>query len=393
MLTPFTHAKIQHHTHAPKSGNAVNTELTAAAFDAAEKEITSWDGYSETPLVELNGIARQAGIGRLSYKDEGQRFHLRSFKVCGGAYAILRVLQRELSKKLGHGVNTADILAGKYNTYTAEFTFAASTDGNHGRSVAWGAARCGAQARIYIGNAVSEGRAEAMRALGAEVVRTEGEYAEAVARVRKEVKENGWFAVIDTASRGYEKIPGDILAGYGLIGREITQQLSAPPTHIFLQASVGGMASAVSSALVQHWGDRAPKIVVMETEHAPNLIASARKGEPVELPVEIESIMGGLSCGEVSTKAWSILSEIAQHFVTVPDDVVKPAMRLLASQEFGDPKVEAGETGVSGLCAVLTCAMQADLRDRLGLSEDSHVLVLGTEGVTDPEIYAAIINE
>lgn len=393
MFTSFSDAKINHHKYQPHEGNAVATELLPEAFDAAEKEVSSWEGYTPTPLVDLSGLARQINVAGVYYKDEGKRFTLRSFKAAGGAYAVLKLLQRQLSEKLGHDVSTADICAGLYKEHAADFTFVASTDGNHGRSVAWGANRYGAKCRIYISTDVSEGRAESMRALGATIVRTEGGYAKSAERVRIEAEKYGWNLANDTATPGFEVIPRDILAGYGVMAREATRQMAAPPTHVFLQAAVGGMAAAVASVFVQHWGERAPRVVVMETEHAANLFVSAQKGEPTELDVHVETIMGGLSCGEISTTAWNILSEVAQDFVTVPDSVVAPAMRLLAKSPFGDPKIEAGETGVAGFCAAVCAAMQPDLRERIGLTDESRIFVIGTEGVTDPEIYASIVTD
>ena len=392
-FAPFADAHIQHFGYQPKHGDAVFRELPAAAFEAAENEVTSWDGYAKTPLYHLQGIAREVGVADILYKDESQRFTLRSFKASGGAYAVLRLLQRELTKKLGIAVKTADILSGKYTEHTAEFTIVASTDGNHGRSVAWGTRRCGANCRIYISTDVSEGRAESMRALGATIVRTEGGYSKSAQRVRSDAEEYGWYLANDTATPGFEVIPGDILAGYGLMAREITRELLEPPTHVFLQAAVGGMAAAVASVLVQHWGNRAPRVVVMETEHAANLLLSAQRGEATEVEVVVETIMGGLSCGEFSTTAWNILSEVAQDFMTVPDSVVAPAMRLLAKTPFGDPKIEGGETGVASLCAALCAATQDDLRKKLGITKESRILVFGSEGITDPEIYASIVTD
>ena len=391
-LDPFAAAKINHFAHQGKDGRAVWTEIPPAAFDAAEDEVSSWQDYAETPLIGLSGLAERIGVASLLFKDESKRFHLRSFKAAGGAYAVVRLLQRELSRQLGQDVSTADILAGRYQEQTGRFTLVASTDGNHGRSVAWGASRCGAQCRIYISTDVSEGRAEAMRALGATIVRTEGGYARSAERVRSEAAAFGWHLANDTATPGFEELPRDILAGYGLMAREITRQLSTPPTHVFLQASVGGMAAAVASVLIQRWGKIAPRIVVMETEHAANLMLSAQRGEPTEIDVEVETIMGGLSCGEISTTAWTILEQVADDFVTVPDSVVPPAMRLLARSPFGDTEIEAGETGVAGFCAAVCAATQAELRARMGVTNQSRILVIGTEGMTDPAIYASIVG-
>ncbi|MHC8509446.1 MAG: diaminopropionate ammonia-lyase [Rhodospirillales bacterium] len=374
-----------------KTGAAALNVISAEDFAAAWAEITAWEGYAPTPLVSLPALAARIGAAQVLYKDEGPRFGLGSFKALGGSYAALRVLSREISKRLGREAGLADIRTGKHREDAAQITLVSATDGNHGRSLAWGCRRFGAPCRIYIHAEVSEGRAQAMRDLGAEVIRIDGDYDDSVALAKSEAEANGWFVVSDTSWPGYTQPPRDVMAGYGVMVREICEALSEAPTHVFLQGGVGGLAAGVAAGLRQHWGDAAPRVVIVEPELAACLFASAKAGKPETVAIQEETIMAGLSCGEPSELAWEILSEESSDFLTIPDALVAPAVRLLARPSDGDPKIEAGESAVAGLAALIAARTDAALSGKLGLDEKSRVLLIGSEGVTDPEIFAAIM--
>lgn len=381
------------HVHPQRpTGQAAHTVLTPQDFDAAWDEITAWDGYAPTPLWSLPDLAARLGVGRIDYKDEGPRFGLGSFKALGGAYAALQILRRELGARLGSPVSNADIRAGVFKAESAGITLVSATDGNHGRSLAWGCQQFGAPCRIYIHAEVSEGRAQAMRDLGAQVIRITGDYDASVALAREEAEENGWFVVSDTSWPGYTQPPRDVMAGYGVMTREICEALDHPPTHVFLQGGVGGMAGSVAAYLRQFWGEAAPRVVVIEPEFAPCLLESARAGAPTAVDIAEETIMAGLSCGEPSPLAWPILHEEASDFLSIPDDLVGPAIRLLARPAGDDPMIEAGESAVAGLAALMAVSEQPDLSARLGLTAQSCVLLIGSEGVTDPQIFADIMR-
>ena len=389
MLDRFDTARMGHVAGPCLAGDAASRVLTSADFAAAAAEITEWEGYRPTPLAELNALARALGLAKVLYKDEAPRFGLGSFKALGGAYAALRTLQREMSRVLGRTVSPAAVRAGQHAALAARMTLVTATDGNHGRALAWGCRRFGAPCRIYIHAEVSEARAEAMRALGAKVVRIDGNYDDSVRLSREEAEAHGWFAVSDTSWPGYVDPPRDVMAGYGVMAREICDALDRPPTHAVLQAGVGGLAAAVAAGLRQHWGREAPRIAVAEPELAACLFESARAGRMAAVRIEEETLMAGLSCGEPSALAWDILSEEAQDFLTVPESFVGPAMRLLARPLGGDPKIEAGESAVAGLAALIAAARSEAWRRRLGLDENARVLLIGSEGATDPESYAA----
>lgn len=359
--------------------------LDAASFDEAGAEIRRWDGYAPTPLVSLDALAAGAGVARVAYKDESSRFGLGSFKALGGAYAVLRLLVRET------GLDAAALRAGGALSSARRITVVTATDGNHGRSVAWGAARFGCRCRIYIHAGVSAYREAAMRELGAEVIRVAGNYDASVKRAADDAAANGWFVVSDTSWPGYAELPRYVMAGYGVMVDEILAQLPgrALPTHVFVQGGVGGLAAAVAARLWMYSGAGRPTIIVVEPDRADCLYRSAVNAGPVRVDITEETVMAGLSCGEVSMLAWSVLETAADHFLTITDDNVASAMRFLAST--GDAPVRAGESAVAGLCGFIQCATDPALAPAIGLDAESRVLLLGTEGVTDPDIYEAMI--
>lgn len=392
MQGEFAAAKLCHEAGTPIFGKAAYQVLTEQDFAIACDEIAAWDGYAATPLVSLSGLANQIGVDRIDYKHEGPRFGLGSFKALGGSYAAMRVLQRELKKRLGHDIKLEDIRNGVHRNICAQITLVSATDGNHGRSLAWGCQRFGAPCRIYIHAGVSEERTQAMRDLGADVIRISGDYDASVLRAKNEASENGWFVVSDTSWPGYTEPPRDVMAGYGVMTREICDTLERAPTHVFLQGGVGGLAASVAAGLRQRYGADAPRVVIVEPELAACLFESARMGEATDVPIVEETIMAGLSCGEPSDMAWEIISEEASDFLTIPDSIIAPTIRLLANAEFGDPVIEAGESAVAGLAALISAHFSDILWENLGLSATSRVLLIGSEGVTDATIFAAIMK-
>ena len=306
MLDAFTSPKIGHIACKPNPGKAAYEVLSKQDFATAWDEITAWDGYAPTPLHALSQLTAQIGVGGIAYKHEGPRFGLGSFKALGGSYAAMRVLQRELTAQLGHAVSLGDIRKGIYRDACAGITLVSATDGNHGRSLAWGCQRVGARCRTYIHAEVSKAREEAMQSLGAEVIRIDGDYDASVHLATQEAADNGWFVVSDTSWPGYTEPPRDVMAGYGVMTREICNELDQAPTHVFLQGGVGGLAASVAAGLRQHYGDKAPRVVIVEPDLAACLYASARSGEATNVTIEDETIMAGLSCGMGSPAGGSI---------------------------------------------------------------------------------------
>ena len=369
---------------------ALASVFSAELFGAAEREIPQWPGYAPTPLREMDRLADELGLAGILYKDESGRFGLGSFKALGGAYAVMRVLAGQMDH-----CAVSDIRTGVHRQAVANMVVSAATDGNHGRSVAWGAQQAGCRCRIYIHRDVSLGRQRAMEELGAEVVRTAGDYDDSVRVCARVSAQHGWHVVSDTSYPGYDQIPRDVMAGYGVMVAEILTEVPAP-SHLILQAGVGGLAAAFCARLWLQLGTNMPKVIIVEADRAPSLLTSARAGALQTVAIEQETIMAGLSCGEVSPLAWDVLHRCTDHFVTMADDLVPSAMRCLASGALGGGAIEGGECATPGLLTLIAIARDGAhdrrLRREFGLDETSRVLLIGSEGATDPNIYQAIMT-
>jgi len=368
--------------------------LNAAGFDAAEKEITQWPGYQPTPMHMLPGLAAELGIEALFYKDESTRFTLKSFKALGGAYAVFRLIQQAIANAHdGYLATPADVLSGKYRDIVSQLTVTCATDGNHGRSVAWGAQTFGCHCVIYVHATVSQGRADAIAAFGAEVIRVPGNYDESVRHAAEQAEQHGWTVVSDTTYEGYRDIPIDVMHGYGVMSREMIRQLDfEPPTHVIVQAGVGAFASSVCAAFWQQWGARRPRFIVVEPTEAACLFESGLVGHPVAVGGELDTVMAGLACGEVSPVAWEILVGGTNDFVKLDDAYALEGMKRFANPVAGDPAIVSGETGTTGLGVLLAAKKTEAVWHALGLSPDSRVLILGSEGDTDPKIYEQVVG-
>ena len=367
--------------------------ISVAKADKAIADIKTWPAYAITPLHCLAALSKDVGLGTIWYKDEAERFGLKSFKALGGAYAVACQLQNVLEDRLGKRPSTADLLNGRLKDDVSEIVVSCATDGNHGRSVAWGAQMFGCGCVIYVHRDVSEGRKKAMEAFGAEVVRISGNYDESVRLADAEAKAHGRIIVSDTSYEGYMEVPKDVALGYTVMLSEIVEQLNGEiPTHVFVQGGVGGLASAIGGYFWDLWGERRPRLVVVEPEQANCLQLSAKAGKPVVVKGSLETLMAGLACGEVSALGWQILSNGADDFMTLSEDAIAEAMRLLANGYASDPAIEAGESAVPGLAAVIIARQQEKFAKALNLDTQSKVLVIGTEGATDPDLYQQLVG-
>jgi diaminopropionate ammonia-lyase len=358
--------------------------LPDGGFRRARAEIESWEGYAPTPLLPLEDAAKAARVATVHWKDEGGRFGLGSFKALGGAYAVAKLLVTELARRgVADHATTAELAAGEHREATRAITVTCATDGNHGRSVAWGARRFGCRCVIYVHEGVSQGRRDAIAAYGAEIRVVPGNYDQAVRACALEAEREAWFVVSDTSWEGYTEIPRDVMQGYRLMAEEAADQIPAPPTHAFIGGGVGGVAAAVSVQLRARFG-AGIRVIVVEPEKAACLLASAEAGEAVPVKGELDTLMAGLACGEPSLLAWQELERGAFAFMAVSDDSAVDCMRALARRS---PKVVAGESAVAGLAALLLAGADPLSRAMLGLDAESRVLLFGTEGATDPELY------
>ena len=363
-------------------GEEERSVVSLAEYERAKAEIEQWSGYSPTCLYSLTSIAEELGVAEIWVKDESTRFGLASFKALGGSYAVSRVLERELSLAEGAGDPRS-------------VTVVCATDGNHGRSVAWGAQKCGCRCVIYVPAHVTERRAQEIASFGAEVVRLKGNYDEAVVQVANDADANGCQVVSDTSYEGYQEIPSWVMQGYALMVEEAFSQLPETnwPTHIFIQGGVGGLAASVCGHLWESYGSKRPVITVVEPIEADCLYRSAQSGLPESASGSLETIMGGLSCGEISSLAWKILRPGIDAFMTVDDSRVGPWMRRLAEGRDNESPIVAGESGVTGLIGLEAVSADEMLRKHLKLDHRSQVMIFSTEGATDPETYRDIVGK
>lgn len=343
--------------------------------------------YRATPLRELHGFAVSAGIQSVHIKDESGRFGLGSFKSLGGAYAVVCLALEEASRVLGRVVNASELLDPDVRAVVRNLNVGCATDGNHGRSVAAGANLAGCRANIFVHEGVSPERIAAIARFGANVVEVAGNYDDAVAEAERVCHANGWIIVSDTSWPGYERIPRLVMQGYTVMVSEILAELVQPPTHVFLQAGVGGFAAAMAASLTLDSGAARPKFIIVEPDRAACLFASNKADAPVKIaPVE-PTVMAMLECYEPSMLAWGILSRLADVYMTVSDADAIAAMQQLVTAENGASRVVAGESGGAGLAGLLTAAADPRSRELIGLDAHSRVLLFNTEGATDPTIY------
>lgn len=357
--------------------------LDLQAHDQAYREISSWEGYAPTPLRTLPGLAGALGVATLWYKDEAERLGLGSFKALGGTYGVFRALLSHLQKKAGiPDASSEGLRAGGYRDLLAPLTVTCASAGNHGRAVALGASMFGCRCVIFLPSDTSHHRREAIRELGADIVEVEGSYDDAVARADQVAEERDWIVVSDTAYPGQEELPASIMAGYTVMAREVLDQLSPgpPPTHVFLQAGVGGLAASVTGYFRERLASRQPRMVVVEPDEADGLFQSALSAGCVPSGGSLDTTMSCLACRIPSTLAWGILEGEVQAFLTIPDQAAEEVLRLLARGVGDDEPILSQPSGVAGLTGLMAALMEPALSDPLALGPESRVLVFGTEG-------------
>jgi len=380
----------------PDYGKALDPADAAALGVAASERAESylaWRGDpAPTPLHGLPALAAELGLGALHIKDEGSRLGLGSFKALGGSYAVVQLLLEEAGRRLGRAVTMDEVQTPEVRAVASEMTFACATDGNHGRSVAQGAQLVGAKSAIFVHAGVSDERVAAIASFGARMIRVEGTYDDSIAEASRVAGEQGWVVVSDTAWPGYEKIPALVMQGYSVMVREALHQLPAPPSHVFMQAGVGGVAAAVAGHLSLVLGAKRPTFVVVDPARAACLFESARVGYPVKVEHGEPTVMAMLECYEPSLIAWRVLSRVADGFMTVEEEDAIAVMNRLARPRGEDPAIAAGESGGAGLAGLLRAAADPEIREALDLDAASRVFVINTEGPTDAERYRQLVG-
>ena len=339
-------------------------------IDDAYNSISKWEGYAPTPLISLNKLSKELRFKNIYYKDEDKRFDLKSFKALGGAYAVEKVTK-----------GNKDIVV------------ATATAGNHGRSVAWGARRLGLKCKIFISEFVSEARGQAMADLGADVIKVKGNYEKSLIECIKQSTENNWQIVQDVAWKDYMQVPKYTMAGYTVMMKEIIDQINNEKiTHIILQAGVGGMAGAMVAGIARYL-DNIPTTIVVEPDSAACVLESIKTGKIEKIDIKRESLMGGMSCGEVSLVPWEILKNSVKHCISLPDDDIAKTMKLLGNSSFSDEQIIAGENSAPGVIGLIASCEDQNVKEKLQLDQNSNVLIIGCEGDTDKEMYQKLISQ
>ena len=350
--------------------NQILNSLSEKEIDDAYSSISKWEGYASTPLISLNKLAKELNVNKIFYKDENKRFNLKSFKALGGAYAVEKITK-----------GNKDIVV------------ATATAGNHGRSVAWGARRLGLKCKIFISEFVSDARGQAMADLGAEVVKVKGNYEKSLMECIKQSTKNNWQIVQDVAWKDYMLVPKYTMAGYTVMMKEIVDQLKNEKiTHVILQAGVGGMAGAMVAGIARYL-DNVPTTIVVEPDSAACVMESIKSGKIEKIDIKRESLMGGMSCGEVSLVPWEILKNSVKHCISLPDDDIAKTMRLLGNSSFSDEKIIAGENSAPGVISLISSCEDQNIKEKLKLNNNSNVLLIGCEGDTDKEMYQKLIKQ
>jgi len=351
------------------SRNDILNILTEEDIDEAYKIISDWKNYAPTPLLLLDKLSTELKLKRIFYKDESKRFHLKSFKALGGSYAVEKITKGN-----------------------KEIVISTATAGNHGRSVAWGSKKLGLKCKIFISEYVSEARAEAMRGFGADVIRVKGNYEDSLKECIKQSNQNNWQIVQDVAWKNYMLVPKLTMAGYSVMMKEISEQINNQKvSHIILQAGVGGMAAAMVAGLARYL-NHVPQIIIVEPDSAACVLASINTGKIEKISIEKESIMGGMSCGEVSLVPWQILKKSVNYCVTVSDDYISKTIKYLANCELSYEKIIGGECSTPGIISLIGLCNDAKIRKKINLNEDSNVLLFGCEGDADEELYQKLLN-
>ncbi|GMO23822.1 MAG: diaminopropionate ammonia-lyase [Termitinemataceae bacterium] len=388
---------------------AANKQLLKYSPQEVAKAVSfheSIDGYAPTPLCSLDNLAKKLGVSKIYVKDESYRFGLNAFKVLGGSYAI----GTYLAEKLGVDISELPykrMVSDEVKAKLGDVTFISATDGNHGRGVAWMANKLGQKCIIHMPKGSAHERLENIRALGATADITNLNYDDAVRMSSKEADENGWVLVQDTSWQGYEKIPQSIIRGYMTMLAEADKQLgSAVPTHVFVQAGVGALATAVVSYCVNRWGSSdkvCPKLLVVEPNNAACIFETLTKtdGKIHAVGGDLKTIMAGLACGEPVTVGVDVLLNSVDFVASVPDYAAAQGMRVLSSPAKdaagaainSDPRIISGESGAAAIgfaYELLSNAALNSIKTQLGIGKNSKLFFISTEGDTDRANYDEI---
>ena len=335
----------------------------------AYKVVSSWKGYSPTPLISLTKLNNNLNLNNIFYKDESKRFHLKSFKALGGAFAVEQIASKQKN-----------------------ITISSATAGNHGRSVAWGAQKLGLNCKIFVSEYVSNSRVKEIKKFGAEVIRVKGNYEKSLNECKNLSKKNNWIIVQDVSTQNYKLIPALTMAGYSIMIKEISKQTNQYITHIFLQAGVGGMAAGVVAGVAKYF-KRIPKIIIVEPDRADCVLKSIKNNKMTKIKIKKESIMGGMSCNEMSLLPWLILKKTANYCISISDTKVAKMIALLADKKLSNKSIIGGECSAPGIISLICACNEPKSKKALNLNEKSNVLLIGCEGNADTKLYKQLLSK
>ena len=405
---------ISHHLNPKRLQKDSETEAAPCVqnlmnwADAVE-EIHTWPEYEPQPLRPLPVSATALGIARLLFKDESRRFgtNLGSYKAIGAPYALYKILAREVLSKVGVVPSSAELRCGKYGQITQQVTVCVSTDGNQGRGLAYGAKLFGCPCIIYIHREVSFNRTQKLKDLGATVIRVDGDHQLSLDRAKEDARMNAWYFVTSTSWNDFDgEIQQDVMNAYTVVVQEALDAIENVQdiTHVLVCGGMGSISTRIFLGFYMHLQSlraqqhdeeevKLPRFIVVEPSEADCLLESAKKGSPQTSKGSLSTLMAGLACRSPSPAAWKVLSWLASDFIAVPDALAVAGMRALANgQQQGDVPIVCGESSAATMGLLMEAREDSLLREKLGLSANSQVVLFGLEGATDPEMYRKLVG-
>jgi len=368
--------------------------LDAKSFNHAYSVVSSLPDYAKTPLIQLTYLAEILGISSLHCKYEGDRFGGSSFKALGLSSAVIVAVARILTKQFGVPVEVSDLVAGKFKDKTCAITFSAASSGNHGYALAWISTQLGAKCKIYLPKDVSNNRKLRIQSLGAEVISVEGKFDVAVELCTLQSQFHGDVVISNLVQEGFEDIPKLIMNGYGIIAKEISDQLTGiNPTHIFVGGGGGRLAASIAAFYSIETRFGSPKIVVVEPENSDCIFQSVKNGELSVSSSEVGSIMTGLVVSKPSPIAWAILENNAFASMTISDAATLEVLQAVTAGSYGDQPLAIGETGIAAMAGLVLASRSSAIRSELEINEESNIVVVACEGVIDQDLLDALLTE
>ena len=349
--------------------NNILSDIPSNMLRDAYKTISNWKNYNVTPLLKLDKLQKNLNLNNIFYKDESKRFHLKSFKALGGAYAVEKI--SKVKKNI---------------------TISSATAGNHGRSVAWGAQRLKLRCKIFVSQFVSETRVNEIKKFGAEVIRVKGNYEDSLKECQRLSKKNNWQIIQDVSTKNYKYIPQLTMAGYSIMIKEIANQTNQYITHIFLQAGVGGLAAGMVAGVAKYF-KRIPKIIVVEPDRADCVLQSIKVKKLKKIKIIKESLMGGMSCNEMSLVPWQVLKKSTNCCVSISDKNIAKTVAGLRDKKFSKTSIIGGECAAPGVIALIGICNNVKTKKFLNINKNSNILVIGCEGNADVKLYKQLLSK